>query len=178
MSRGKAWLLTICAAALAAWLAFFAGRLTASEHLNSIRVAESSLEQVSLSKDYAPDYCLSGATGFRDYLTQTAFVIQYPSDRAAMLREIAHTVGWHMAQVTAQDYRLFAHAALWTEAEVLQAWDDVCFDAWFYHETTPPWNPPELPAGPLSEIGELGRGFRMALFDAESGLFVYVNQFG
>ena len=99
-------------------------------------------------------------------------------DRAAMLREIAHTVGWHMAQVTAQDYRLFAHAALWTEAEVLQAWDDVCFDAWFYHETTPPWNPPELPAGPLSEIGELGRGFRMALFDADSGLFVYVEQFG
>ena len=178
MSRGKAWLLTICAAALAAWLAFFAGRLTASEHLNSICVAELSLEQVSLSKDYAPDYCLSGAMGFRDYLTQRAFVV-YPSDRAAMLREIARTDGWHVAQVSAQEYRDFADAALWRQAEeVFQVQDDTCFDAWYYRETAEPCDPPALPDGPFAQIGELGRGFQFAAYDAESGLFLYFYQFG
>ena len=111
-------------------------------------------------------------------MTQTAFVIQYPSDREELLREISRTDGWHAAQVSAQEYRDFADAALWTQAEVLQVRDDTCFDAWYYRETAEPCDPPALPDGPFAQIGELGRGFQFAAYDAESGLFVYVNQFG
>ena len=111
-------------------------------------------------------------------MTQTAFVIEYPSDREVLLEEISRIDGWHVAQVSAQEYRDFADAALWTQAEVLQVQDDTCFDAWYYRETAEPCDPPALPDGPLSKIGELGRGFQFAAYDVESGLFVYVNQFG
>lgn len=189
MSRAKAWLLAACVAMIVV-AAFFAGRLVEALSDDAINSAEYALEATSLPGDYAPSYWLRGSAGLREFMTQTAFVIQYPSDREALLREISRTDGWHVAQVSAQEYRDFADVALWTQAKVLQVRDDTCFDAWYYCETAEPVQPstllevvlnsqkPALPDGPLSEIGELGRGFHFAVYDAESGLFVYVNQFG
>ena len=177
MSRAKAWLLAACAA-VAVVAAFFAGRFFEGYLNHSANLARYALEATSLPGDYAPSYWLRGSAGLREFMTQTAFVIQYPSDREELLREISRTDGWHAAQVSAQEYRDFVDAALWTQAEVLQVRDDTCFDAWYYRETAEPCDPPALPDGPLSEIGELGRGFHFAAYDAESGLFVYVNQFG
>ena len=177
MSRAKAWLLAACAA-VAVVAAFFAGRLVEALSDDAINSAEYALEVTSLPGDYAPSYWLRGSAGLREFMTQTAFVIQYPSDREELLREISRTDGWHAAQVSAQEYRDFADAALWTQAEVLQVRDDTCFDAWYYRETAEPCDPPALPDGPFSEIGELGRGFQFAAYDAESGLFLYFYQFG
>ena len=177
MSRAKAWLLAACVT-VAVVAAFFAGRLVEAPSDDAINSAECALEVTSLPGDCAPSSWLRGSAGLREFMPQTAFVIQYPSDREALFREISRTDGWHAAQVSAQEYRDFADVALWTQAEVLQVRDDTCFDAWYYCETAEPYAPPALPDGPLSEIGALGRGFRFAVYDAESGLFVYVNQFG
>ena len=179
MSRAKAWLLAACAAA-AVVAVFFAGRFFEGYLNQSANLARYALEATSLPGDYAPGYCLTGSAGIVHSMEQTVLVItDYQSDREALLEEISRTDGWHVAQVSAQEYRDFADAALWWQAEeVFQVRDDTCFDAWYYRETAEPCDPPALPDGPLSEIGELGRGFHFAAYDAESGLFVYVNQFG
>lgn len=78
MSRAKAWLLAACAA-VAVVAAFFAGRFFEGYLNHSANLARYALEATSLPGDYAPGYCLTGSTGLREFMTQTAFVIQYPS---------------------------------------------------------------------------------------------------
>ena len=60
----------------------------------------------------------------------------------------------------------------------VQVRDDAAFDAWYYRETAGPHNASEAPDGPFAEIGQIGRGFVFAVFDAETGLFIFTSQFG
>ena len=58
--------------------------------------------------------------------------------------------------------------------------DEITFDAWYYRETVEPDTfSGRIPRGPLEQIGScVGRGFEFAIFDVETGLFVYIDQFG
>ena len=37
---------------------------------------------------------------------------------------------------------------------------------------------PNVPDGSFEEIGQIGRGFIFAVYDEETGLFIYTEQFG
>lgn len=67
---------------------------------------------------------------------------------------------------------------MWSCQAAVQVADDVVFDAWYYRETAAPYNAPGIPDGPFAEIGQIGRGFVFAVFDAETGLFIFTSQFG
>lgn len=67
---------------------------------------------------------------------------------------------------------------MWSCQAAVQVRDDAAFDAWYYRETAGSYNAPGIPDGPFAEIGQIGRGFVFAVFDAETGLFIFVRQFG
>jgi len=159
--------------------AYMLGGVRAGLLHSAINYAERALKKTGLPTTYAPGYCLHGEISSRDSFVQTKFVVEYQSDRQALLEEIERTKGWRLAQVAASEYLAFQQAWLWQCGEVLSVPADTVFDAWYYCETSAPVEGGNaIPAGALEEIGAVGRGFEFAVFDAETGLFVFVDQFG
>ena len=164
---------------LAVCVAYALGGVRASLTYAGINYAETALKKTGISVQYAPSYCLHGDATARDSFAQTVFTVEHQSDRQALLEEAKRTKGWRAAPVTATEYLAFQRACLWKCGEVLSVPADTVFDAWYYCETSAPVsNAVAAPAGALEEIGPVGRGFEFAVFDAETGLFVFVDQFG
>lgn len=159
------------------------GILHASTPLTGINhdgSSEFALESTGLPVEYAPGFSLYGYTGFRDSFSQTEFRINYQRERQALLDIISTTDCWHIAPVTASEYSDFASNVMWEYENSWQYSDKIIFDAWYYRERVEPYPPSgQIPKGPLEEIGPyVGRGFEFALFDVDTGLFVYIDQFG
>ena len=176
MKRGTRILAGLAAMAAALVIAFFAGRLSASTRLFAANAAETALEQTGLPRDYAPPYAMHGMADGRDSFEQTVFCAA--REREVLLQWMSRTQGWRIAEAGAEDYRRFAETAMWGYQSAVQVSDDVTFDAWYYRETAEPYNAPDVPDCPFAEIGQTGRGFVFAVFDAETGLFIFVRQFG
>lgn len=178
MKRGTRILAGLAAMAAALVIAFFAGRLSGNTHLFAANAAETALEQTGLPGEYAPPYAMHGMADGRDSFEQTVFCIEYEQEREALQQIMSRTEGWRIAEANAEDYRRFAETAMWGYQSAVQVQDDVTFDAWYYRETAEPYNAPGVPDGPFAEIGQAGRGFVFAVFNAETGLFIFVRQFG
>lgn len=154
-------------------LAFCAGRIYENENIGN--QAASALLKTGLPTLYAPDYSLCGFTGFRDYFSQTVFLVEY--DQQDLLSAIQNTKHWTVAPVSAEDLRSFASHTWYPD--ISQVSDDIVFDAWYYIETTEPtdYYRPQA-TGALETIGTIGRGFEFAVFDVETGLFIFIDQLG
>ena len=147
--------------------------LTASEDHG-----EFALRQTGLAGDYTLNLVMHGDNLSRDSFSQTFLLVDQHS-REGLLREISRAPQWRVAPLPAADFRAFQAQAMWFRDESLQVADATEFDAWYYRETAEPagWDA-VIGTGPLAEIGRVGRGFDFAAYDRDSGLFVYVNQFG
>ncbi len=157
-------------------IAFYAGKLAGNVRLSAPNAAEGALEQTGLPGEYAPSYALHGAADGRDSFAQTVFCVE--REREELLQRMSRTEGWRVAEAGAEDYRRFAETAMWSCQAAVRVRDDAAFDAWYYRETAGPYNAPGIPDGPFAEIGQIGRGFVFAVFDAETGLFIFTSQFG
>ena len=159
---------------------WFIGMLQENHKLTSINHAAYALESTGLPEEYAPSFSLHGHTGFRDSFMQTVFCIDYSGDCQRILEMISNTDHWHTASVTVSEYSDFARNVIWGYENSWQYTDEIVFDAWYYRETAEPHIPNNrIPKGPMDQIGTYaGRGFEFALFDADTGLFIYIDQFG
>jgi len=161
-------------------IGWFIGILQENHRMSSISYAARALESTGLPAEYAPNFSLHGYTGFRDSHMQTEFMLDYSNDCQTILSMISETDHWHIAPVTASEYSDFASNIMWGYNNSRLLDDDIVFDAWYYRETTEPHAPDNRVAkGPMEQIGPYaGRGFEFALFDADTGLFIYIDQFG
>lgn len=176
MKKGMKAAIILLSAAVMIGIAFFTGTLVENERLNSINYAEYALKKMNLPKQYAPAFCLHGYTGFRDSFLMTTFQIQYSIDREDLLQRIANTEGWTIAPVTEAELRDFSKSFWYPD--LILAPDNTVFDAWFYRETSKPILEAETAKDCFSSIGKIGRGFEFAVFDLETGIIVFVDQFG
>ncbi len=167
-------IVVICAIGI---LGYFIGSIDANTRNEMLNRAAVALEKTGLSQTYAPHYSLYGFIGFRDTFSQTKFKVYYDSDRKALFNDIAEAKHWHVTPVAGDEYLEFQRVCMWND--VLDVPADIVFDAWYYLETTEP-DPYSsyTPDGALTEIGQIGRGFEFAVYDADSGLFIFVDQFG
>lgn len=169
----------ILAAFIIALFGYIKGSFDADMRHESFSYASNALEKTGLPEKYAPSYCLHGFTGFRDSFLQVKFIIQYQDDREALLSKMASTKGWHISQVAQDEYLNFQQTCMWAYSAVLDIPADIIFDAWYYLETDEPAPySKHAPAGALAEIGQIGYGYEFAVYDVESGLFIFVDQFG
>lgn len=159
------------------------GILYENTRLSNLNHAEIALKMTGLPPELAPAFALDGSFGFREWHDQTEFVIGHESDREALMRAISEAEYWNIEPVTAAEYSEFAESSLWEYASAWKFSGSITFDAWYYREST---KAPQyfmlrkvIPEGPLSKIGRVaGRGFDFALFDQDTGLFIYIDQFG
>lgn len=159
-------------------LGFFAGRIYEAFQDDPFAHAAFALKKTGLSEAYAPSYSLHGAVGVRDSFSQTKFYVQNENERKNLLHEISLEKGWHITPVTSDEYLNFQKTCMWG-FETLNVPESVVFDAWYYLETDVPIShSPFAPAGALSEIEQVGYGYEFAVFDVESGLFIFVDVFG
>jgi hypothetical protein len=162
---------------IVATIAFFIGGLCGDMQQQSHSAY--ALKKTGLPSEYAPVYELHGFTGSRDSFMQTEFLVQYEADRESLLSEIKRTKNWHWQPVTAAQYQRFQSAYMWDYGNVLSIPNDIVFDAWYFLETAGPVSYSEGPDFEnLLESGYVGRGFEFAVFDVQSGLFIFVDQFG
>lgn len=156
-------------------LAFGAGALYENEHTLHVNHAAYALKKCNLSQTYAPSFCLRGFTGFRDTFEQIVFAVE-ETQKSALMQEIGHATGWRAEPVTAEDFRAFSKAFWYQEFPPIP--DEMIFDAWFYRETHEPTDYAHIATGSLSSIGAVGYGFEFAMFDMETGLMIFIDQFG
>lgn len=159
---------------------YAAGLLTADISQEFVNHAETALKKTGLSAQYAPSYSLYGFTGFRDSFSQTKFEIESASHKQQILSDMRFAGNWHTAPVTADEYLAFQEACAWTYSSVLDLPANIIFDAWYYLETCAPAAPssPVVPSGAFSAIGQIGHGFEFAVYDLETGLFIFIDQHG
>ena len=158
-------------------IAFIIGILCGDKQMQSHSAY--ALKKTGLSSEYAPSYELHGYVGSRDSFMQTEFIVQYETDRDRLLSEIKKTANWHYQPVSTEQYLRFQSQYMWDFAEVLSVPNDMVFDAWYFAETAGPVSYSEGPDFEnLLESGYIGRGFEFAVFDVQSGLFIFVDQFG
>ncbi len=154
---------------------FLAGILTANE--SEVDYSETALRKTGLPTQFAQHYALYGLTAGRDYFSQTVFQVPYSSEQQDLLNIMASTDNWRIAKVSAEDFRGF-NAHTWYP-DVVQVADDIVFDAWYYLETAEPMEGIVHQAtGTLESIGTIGYGFEFAVFDVDTGLFIFIDQFG
>lgn len=173
MKKG-AWVAAIVALVITFFMGWLAGELSRSD----MNAAQTALGRTGLPEGYAPSYAVHGAAYGRDSFEQTVFRVEYESEREALFRLMGKAPLWRVAEAGAEDYRRLAETAMWPYQAAVQVADDVVFDAWYYREKAEPHNTPEAPDGPFAEIGQVGRGFEFAVFDRETGLFIFTSQFG
>ena len=164
--------------ALISAIAFFAGALwnelpTASEQ------AQYALKDTGLTFSETGSFSLHGSYGWRDFYDITEFIIPYPENRQTLLAEMKTTEGWHASDVTYNEYLDFCELSLWADYELIMLPEDTVFEAWYYRETCEPSSfSYNTGKGAFEEIGKLGHGFTFAVYDVDTGLFIYFNQHG
>ena len=172
-------ILLILTALVIAFFGYLKGSFDTEMRYETFSYAEEALQKTGLPKKYAPSYCLHGFTGFRDSFLQVEFIVEYQSNGEVLLDQMDSEMGWHISPVTREEYLEFQRICMWDYADILSVPEDIVFDAWFYQETDEPnpWSK-HVPAGSLKEIGKIGNGYEFAVYDAETGLFIFVDQFG
>ena len=157
---------------------FGIGALWENVRVSRIHWGDRALEATGLPAETMPySFAMEGHTGFRDYFEQTTLYLPY--NRDAVLEVMGNLPLWRVASLTAEEFRAFQSAAMWEYAQSAQVADDTVFDAWYYNETVEPaGHEAVISTGALAEIGRVGRGFIFAAYDADSGYFIYVHQFG
>ena len=155
-------------------IAYFAGMYNGEQELANMDHAKYALKKMNLPAGYAPQFCLHGGTGIRDSYGITAFQVQ--CDREDLLKCIQRADGWTVAPVSEEELRGFAESFWYPE--LMPVPDNTVFDAWFYRETAEPTLYSESAKDCFSSIGKIGRGFEFAVFDVETGMVIYVDQFG
>ena len=181
MSARKFLVIMAAAIALALLLgaAFVVGSLIESEGRSERARAETALRDTGLDASFAPAFALSGLTYSRDSFEMTTFVVEGDSNRKVLLSACSAQASWHREQVTAEEFISFSDTAFWPFARALGRPRVDAFDAWYYRENAAPAGTEiELANGHFAEIGRLGRGFSFAVYDSDTGLFIYVRQFG
>lgn len=165
-------LVVIC---LIAGISFLTGAIVANE--NKPYRSAVALQKTGLPISYSQRYTLHGVTAGRDYFSQTVFQVEYSSERKELFNIMAHTKNWRIEKVSAEDFRAFTGHTWYPE--IVQVADDIEFDAWYYLETSESDGGivHEAP-GMFSSIGLIGRGFEFAVFDLDTGLFIFIDQFG
>ena len=156
-------------------LAFGAGVLYENEHVLQVNHAAWALKKCNLSQAYAPRFCLRGFTGFRDTYEQIVFAVE-EDQRPVLIQEISRTKGWTAEPVPEEDFLAFSKAFWYKEFPPLPG--GMVFDAWFYRETHEPSGYVHVATGSLSPIGAIGYGFEFAVYDIETGLMIFIDQFG
>lgn len=164
---------------LAGFIGCIVGDLRAGIRQSALNRAAIALEKTGLPEMYAPSYSLYGFTGFRDTFSQTKFIVQAKDEREQLFSDISSSKRWRVAPVTAEEYLSFQKTCIQWYSAVLDVPADIVFDAWYYRETSEPnVLSGHAPEGALEEIGHVGYGFEFAVYDRESGLFVFTDLFG
>ena len=135
------------------------------------------LKKTGITEELYPGLVLHDSNHSRDSYTQTLFSVP-KWDRISLLEQMRQTENWHIEAIQAFDFRGFANVTWYSELNHALIADDVQFDAWYYVVRSPSWGDEETPSGYFSKLGRVGRGFTFALFDVETGLFVFIDQFG
>ena len=156
--------------------AFFAGILVEDGRQEAPRYPEYALSKTGLPEKYAPAFCLEGLTGARESYQVIAFKVDYDSARKELLEHTKTVSGWNAAPVTEEELRAFSRSFWYPE--LLPVPGDTVFDAWYYLETSAPGIGAATAEGCFASIGAIGRGFEFAVFDVETGVMIFVDQFG
>lgn len=139
--------------------------------------ARNALQLTGIRQDFDPDFVFHGSHIGRDMFSQTFFEVSY-GDRKELMRLIRSTDGWHSEALTAKDYCDFVEITWYPSMIQHMISDDIVFDAWFYRETTPSAGFEPMLHGYFSFLGQAARGFEFAVFDEDTGLFIFIDQFG
>ena len=156
-------------------ISFLAGMIMSS--VNEVSHGEYALKKTGLPPQFAHHYSLHRVSSGRDYFSQTVFQVEYSSERKELFNIMSCTKNWRIEKVNAEDFRAFTGHTWYPN--IVQVADDIEFDAWYYLETSEPSGGivHEAP-GMFESIGLIGRGFEFAVFDLETGLFIFIDQFG
>jgi len=175
----KKHIVMLLALVLIAFLSYIKGSFDADMRHDDYVYAARSLKKTGLPTECAPSYCLHGFAGSRDSFTQVKFIVDDPFERSVLLKQMKCVKGWHVTPVDGYEYLEFQNRYMWTCSAVLDVPEDIVFDAWYYHETREgSIYSEDVAVGAFSEIGRIGRGYEFAVYDSETGLFVFVDQFG
>ena len=139
--------------------------------------ARNALQLTGIRQDFDPDFVFHGSHIGRDMFSQTFFEVSY-GDRKELMRLIRSTDGWHTEALTAKDYCEFVEITWYPSMIKQMISDDIVFEAWFYRETTPSAGYEPMLQGYFSFLGQAARGFEFAVFDEDTGLFIFIDQFG
>ena len=140
--------------------------------------AENAFEKTNLAPSFEITYVLHGSNIGRDMYSQTVFEIPYLSDREELLGLIQNAEGWHVETITADDYRDFVEITWYPSLVQNTVSNDIVFDAWFYRETCPSAGYERMMKGRFSFMGQAARGFEFAVYDEDTGLFIFIDQHG
>ncbi len=139
--------------------------------------ARNALRLTGIQQDFDPDFVFHGSHIGRKMFSQTFFEVSY-GDRKELMSLIRNTDGWHSEALTAKDYCDFVEITWYPDMIQHMISDDIVFDAWFYRETTPSAGFEPMLHGYFSFLGQAARGFEFAVFDEDTGLFIFIDQFG
>ena len=139
--------------------------------------ARNALQLTGIQQDFDPDFVFHGSHIAREMFSQTFFEVSY-GDRKELMSLIRNTDGWHSEALTAKDYCDFVEITWYPSMIQHMISDDIVFDAWFYRETTPSAGFEPMLHGYFSFLGQAARGFEFAVFDEDTGLFIFIDQFG
>ncbi|MDO5435832.1 MAG: hypothetical protein Q4G19_05635 [Clostridia bacterium] len=134
--------------------------------------------KTNLSPSFEVNYVLDGRHTGRDSFIQTIFEVPYSANREELMELIRNADGWHAETITADDYRSFAEVTWYPSIVKNTVSDDIEFDAWFYCVTAPSAGYEPDIGGHFSFLGQAARGFEFAVFDQDTGLFIYIDQLG
>lgn len=123
-------------------------------------------------------YVLHGSNIGRDMYSQTVFEVPYDTDKKELMECIRNADGWHVEAITADDYRDFVEITWYPSMVQHTVSDDIVFDAWFYRETCPSAGYEKMMKGRFSYMGRAARGFEFAVYDKDTGLFIFIDQHG
>ena len=140
-------------------------------------MATHALQKTNIIQDFVPDFVFHGSHIGRDMYSQTFFEFSY-TDRKELMDIIRNTDGWHVETLTSEDYCDFVEITWYPSMVKQMICGDIEFDAWFYRETTPSAGYEPMIGGYFSFLGRAARGFEFAVFDKETGLFIFIDQFG
>lgn len=140
--------------------------------------ASYAFEETGLTPSFEIPYVLDGSLVGRDNYKQTIFEVPYRSEREELWGLIQNTDGWHAETITADDYRSISEITWYPSLVNNTIADDIEFDAWFYRETVPAVGYERRINGYFSFLGQAARGMEFAVFDKDTGLFIFIDQRG
>ena len=147
-------------------------------YADHIAKAAYAFKETGLFPSFDVDYVLEGSHLGRDSFRLTVFEIPYEAYKSELMILITDAEGWHVEAIGAGDYRDFAEVTWFPSMLQATVADDIVFDAWYYRKTTPSAGYEPMQKGCFRFLGRAARGFEFAVYDRETGLFIFIDQFG